>query len=68
MKFLLLYSDCSLLLLAVKFVDSFKFAGIYPEIAAAKHEYWSSFAPLPLEVVSSAGQKTKDDSWSTGKS
>nr|XP_009415852.1 PREDICTED: coiled-coil domain-containing protein SCD2 isoform X2 [Musa acuminata subsp. malaccensis] len=40
--------------------------GIYPEIAAAKHEYWSSFAPLPLEVVSSAGQKTKDDSWSTG--
>ncbi|URE26206.1 hypothetical protein MUK42_07320 [Musa troglodytarum] len=26
--------------------------GIYPEIAAAKHEYWSSFAPLPLEVVS----------------
>lgn len=33
--------------------------GIYPEIAAAKHEYWSSFAPLPLEVVSSAGQKNK---------
>ncbi|XP_074588110.1 coiled-coil domain-containing protein SCD2-like [Curcuma longa] len=38
--------------------------GIYPEIAAAKHEYWSSLAPIPLEVVTSAGQKAKDELWS----
>ncbi|KAG6470507.1 hypothetical protein ZIOFF_071580 [Zingiber officinale] len=38
--------------------------GIYPEIAAAKHEYWSSLAPIPLEVVASAGQKAKDEFWS----
>uniref|UniRef100_A0A6V7QYR0 Coiled-coil domain-containing protein SCD2 n=1 Tax=Ananas comosus var. bracteatus TaxID=296719 RepID=A0A6V7QYR0_ANACO len=36
--------------------------GIYPEIAVSKHEYWSSFAPLPLEVVISAGQKAKEES------
>ncbi|KAK1319087.1 hypothetical protein QJS10_CPB04g00773 [Acorus calamus] len=35
--------------------------GIYPEIAEEKHEYWSSLAPLPFEVVISAGQKSKDD-------
>ena len=35
--------------------------GIYPDIAEAKHEYWSSFAPLPLEIVMAAGQKAKDD-------
>eukprot|EP00252_Welwitschia_mirabilis_P009818 TRINITY_DN2269_c0_g1_i1.p1 TRINITY_DN2269_c0_g1~~TRINITY_DN2269_c0_g1_i1.p1 ORF type:complete len:546 (-),score=137.54 TRINITY_DN2269_c0_g1_i1:594-2231(-) len=35
--------------------------GIHAEIAAAKHEHWSSFAPLPLEVVISAGQKAKED-------
>ncbi|URD98550.1 hypothetical protein MUK42_32440 [Musa troglodytarum] len=29
--------------------------GIYPEIAVTKHEHWSSLAPLPLEVVISAG-------------
>lgn len=40
--------------------------GIYPEIAAAKHEYWSSLAPIPLEVVTSAGQKAKDELWSNG--
>ncbi|XP_010929655.1 coiled-coil domain-containing protein SCD2 isoform X2 [Elaeis guineensis] len=34
--------------------------GIYPEIAASKHEHWSSLAPLPLEVVISAGQKAKE--------
>ncbi|MQL78038.1 hypothetical protein Taro_010439 [Colocasia esculenta] len=38
--------------------------GIYPEIAVSKHEHWSSLAPLPFEVVISAGQKTKEDSWS----
>lgn len=38
--------------------------GIYPDIAEAKHEYWSSFAPLPLEIVMAAGQKAKDDNLS----
>lgn len=36
--------------------------GIYSDIAGVKHEYWSSFAPLPNEVVLAAGQKAKDDS------
>ncbi|XP_050225266.1 coiled-coil domain-containing protein SCD2 isoform X2 [Mercurialis annua] len=35
--------------------------GIHPEIAEAKHEYWSSFAPLPVEVVLAAGQRAKDE-------
>lgn len=35
--------------------------GVYPEIAVSKHEHWSSLAPLPLEVVLSAGQKAKDE-------
>ncbi|KAJ7543902.1 hypothetical protein O6H91_09G057700 [Diphasiastrum complanatum] len=34
--------------------------GVHVEIGAAKHEHWSSLAPLPLEVVLSAGQKAKD--------
>ncbi|GFY91996.1 hypothetical protein Acr_08g0003920 [Actinidia rufa] len=33
--------------------------GIHAEIAVARYEYWSSFAPLPVEVVLSAGQKAK---------
>lgn len=33
----------------------------------SKHEYWSSFAPLPLEVVISAGQKAKEESNNQGK-
>ncbi|XP_010909766.1 coiled-coil domain-containing protein SCD2 [Elaeis guineensis] len=36
--------------------------GIYPEIAMSKYEHWSSLAPLPLEVVISAGQKAKEES------
>ncbi|KAJ3671815.1 hypothetical protein LUZ60_007894 [Juncus effusus] len=36
--------------------------GVYPEIAIAKHEHWSSFAPLPFEYVSAAGQRAKDNS------
>ncbi|KAJ7546851.1 hypothetical protein O6H91_08G057000 [Diphasiastrum complanatum] len=35
---------------------------VHAEIAAAKYEHWSSLAPLPLEVVLSAGQKAKDGS------
>ncbi|KAG7615318.1 hypothetical protein ISN45_At04g008640 [Arabidopsis thaliana x Arabidopsis arenosa] len=34
--------------------------GIQADIAGAKHEYWSSFAPLPLEIVLSAGQRARD--------
>ncbi|KAL3747981.1 hypothetical protein ACJRO7_009241 [Eucalyptus globulus] len=36
--------------------------GVCPDIAASKHEHWSSLAPLPFEVVISAGQKAKE-SW-----
>ncbi|XP_026395079.1 coiled-coil domain-containing protein SCD2-like isoform X2 [Papaver somniferum] len=36
--------------------------GVHAEIAESKHEYWSSLAPLPLEVVLSAGQKAKEES------
>ncbi|KAI7746874.1 hypothetical protein M8C21_022252 [Ambrosia artemisiifolia] len=37
--------------------------GICADIAGSKHEHWSSFAPLPFEVVISAGQKAKEESW-----
>ncbi|XP_068656490.1 coiled-coil domain-containing protein SCD2-like isoform X2 [Aristolochia californica] len=39
--------------------------GILAEIAMSKYEHWSSLAPLPLEVVISAGQKAKE--WNLGK-
>lgn len=35
--------------------------GIHADIAGPKHEHWSSLAPLPLELVISAGQKAKED-------
>nr|WDA42963.1 coiled-coil domain-containing protein SCD2 [Fagopyrum tataricum] len=35
--------------------------GICEDIAVSKYEMWSAFAPLPFEVVVSAGQKAKDD-------
>ncbi|KAM0066310.1 putative Coiled-coil domain-containing protein SCD2 [Helianthus debilis subsp. tardiflorus] len=41
--------------------------GICADIAGSKHEHWSSFAPLPFEVVISAGQKARDESWHVGK-
>ncbi|KAF6135572.1 hypothetical protein GIB67_015425 [Kingdonia uniflora] len=34
---------------------------IHPEFAGQKYEFWSSLAPLPLEVVLSAGQKAKEE-------
>ncbi|KAL4355328.1 hypothetical protein GQ457_06G036360 [Hibiscus cannabinus] len=37
--------------------------GICADIAVSKHEYWSAFAPLPFEVVVSAGQKAKEEAW-----
>ncbi|KAI6692277.1 hypothetical protein NL676_019987 [Syzygium grande] len=35
--------------------------GIHAEIAEAKYEHWSSFAPCPVEVVLAAGQKAKEE-------
>ncbi|XVF44384.1 hypothetical protein PTKIN_Ptkin02bG0115400 [Pterospermum kingtungense] len=35
--------------------------GVCADIAVSKHEYWSSLAPLPFEVVVSAGQKAKEE-------
>ncbi|GMH01108.1 hypothetical protein Nepgr_002947 [Nepenthes gracilis] len=35
--------------------------GICADIAVSKYEHWSSLAPLPFEVVISAGQKSKED-------
>ncbi|KAL1553706.1 scaffold protein Scd2, variant 2 [Salvia divinorum] len=40
--------------------------GICADIAVSKFEHWSSLAPLPFEVVISAGQKAKEDSWDGG--
>ncbi|KAF8390731.1 hypothetical protein HHK36_025258 [Tetracentron sinense] len=42
------------------------FVGICSDIAVSKHEHWSSLAPLPFEVVISAGQKAKEESWNQG--
>ncbi|XP_057518516.1 coiled-coil domain-containing protein SCD2-like [Amaranthus tricolor] len=35
--------------------------GICADIAGPKYEHWSRFAPLPFEIVISAGQKAKED-------
>ena len=35
--------------------------GIHAEIAGARYEYWSSFAPLLVDVVLDAGQKAKEN-------
>ncbi|KAE9454838.1 hypothetical protein C3L33_13305, partial [Rhododendron williamsianum] len=40
--------------------------GICADIAVSKYEYWSSLAPLPFEVVISAGQKAKEEGWEKG--
>uniref|UniRef100_A0A5B7AN50 Putative coiled-coil domain-containing protein SCD2 n=1 Tax=Davidia involucrata TaxID=16924 RepID=A0A5B7AN50_DAVIN len=40
--------------------------GICADIAVSNHEYWSSLAPLPFEVVISAGQKAKEECWEKG--
>ncbi|WKA03032.1 hypothetical protein VitviT2T_021170 [Vitis vinifera] len=39
--------------------------GIHAEVAGVKYEYWSSFAPLPVEVVLAAGQKAKEENSSS---
>jgi hypothetical protein len=40
--------------------------GLYADIAVSKHEHWSSLAPLPFELVISAGQKAKEESRNNG--
>ncbi|XP_022991989.1 coiled-coil domain-containing protein SCD2-like isoform X2 [Cucurbita maxima] len=35
--------------------------GICMDIAVTKYEHWSSLAPLPFEIVISAGQKAKEE-------
>ncbi|KAK9276586.1 hypothetical protein L1049_006121 [Liquidambar formosana] len=40
--------------------------GICADIAVSKHEHWSSLAPLPFEIVLSAGQKAKEECWKKG--
>ncbi|XWS60205.1 hypothetical protein CRYUN_Cryun07bG0015500 [Craigia yunnanensis] len=40
--------------------------GICADIAVSKYEYWSALAPLPIEVVVSAGQKAKEEAWDRG--
>ncbi|KAK6920454.1 hypothetical protein RJ641_014132 [Dillenia turbinata] len=42
--------------------------GICADIAVLKHEHWSSLAPLPFEVVVSAGQKAKEEAWNGNES
>ncbi|XP_038692342.1 coiled-coil domain-containing protein SCD2-like isoform X2 [Tripterygium wilfordii] len=37
--------------------------GICADVAVLKYEYWSSLAPLPFEIVISAGQKAKEECW-----
>ncbi|KAJ4849700.1 hypothetical protein Tsubulata_006726 [Turnera subulata] len=34
---------------------------IHAEIAKARYEYWSSFAPLPYEIVVAAGQRAMEE-------
>ncbi|CAK9186909.1 unnamed protein product [Ilex paraguariensis] len=40
--------------------------GICADIAVSKQKHWSSLAPLPFEIVISAGQKVKEESWNGG--
>ncbi|GMQ09580.1 hypothetical protein CsSME_00052896 [Camellia sinensis var. sinensis] len=42
--------------------------GICADIAVSKHEHWSSLAPLPFEIVISAGQKAKEEPLNNGPS
>ncbi|XP_027109446.2 uncharacterized protein [Coffea arabica] len=35
--------------------------GIHAELAPARHKYWSSFAPLPNEVVLATGERAKNE-------
>lgn len=37
------------------------FLGIHADIAREKYEYWASLAPLPVEIVLAAGQKSREE-------
>ncbi|XP_039006144.1 coiled-coil domain-containing protein SCD2-like [Hibiscus syriacus] len=39
--------------------------GIQADIAGVKYEYWSSFAPLPFEIVLAAGQRAREEDMSS---
>ncbi|KAJ8772447.1 hypothetical protein K2173_027624 [Erythroxylum novogranatense] len=39
---------------------------ISADVAVLKHEQWSALAPLPFEIVISAGQKAKEECWEMG--
>nr|AFK47824.1 unknown [Lotus japonicus] len=41
--------------------------GICADVAVSKYELWSSLAPLPFEVVVSAGQKAEEECWEKGE-
>ena len=53
-----LIASCSSLILIYLFSW---FSGICLDIAVTKYEHWSSLAPLPFEIVISAGQKAKEE-------
>ncbi|KAL4375977.1 hypothetical protein GQ457_02G031340 [Hibiscus cannabinus] len=40
--------------------------GIQADIACVKYEYWSSLAPLPVEIVLAAGQRAREEEISSG--
>ncbi|XP_039045477.1 coiled-coil domain-containing protein SCD2-like [Hibiscus syriacus] len=40
--------------------------GIQADIAGVKYEYWSSFAPLPFEIVLAAGRRAREEDMSSG--
>ncbi|KAK8634180.1 hypothetical protein V6N13_015008 [Hibiscus sabdariffa] len=40
--------------------------GIQADIACVKYEYWSSLAPLPVEIVLAAGQRAREEDISSG--
>lgn len=52
---------------APTFNQPLQLTGICMNIAVSKHEHWSSVAPLPFEVVISAGQKAREESWDGAK-
>lgn len=53
--FIVLFPECT------KKESTLFFTGIFDEIAEQNQEHWSALAPLPMEVVLSAGQKAKDE-------
>lgn len=63
---LLDWDFCHNLFSLIRFILFLCPSGICADIAVSKYEYWSSLAPLPFEVVISAGQKAKEEGWEKG--